>query len=115
MKTCTKCNKLKFEDMFYTKGKTLQAYCKECFNHYCIVRWKNKKVKVIESLGNCCYDCKKTYPPEVYQFHHINPSEKDFDWGKMRQLSIAKMEKELSKCVLLCANCHILRHSKIYS
>lgn len=76
-------------------------------------RWKQAKVKAIEYKGNCCSDCKVKFDrPEVYQFHHLNPKEKDVEWVKLKTRNWEKIVKELDKCILLCANCHIIRHSK---
>ena len=46
---------------------------------------------------------------EVYDFHHRDPSQKDFSISKNAK-SFEKCKQELDKCDLLCANCHRLRH-----
>lgn len=75
-------------------------------------RWKKVKEKAIQFKGGKCMDCNLIYPrPEIYQFHHLNPDEKDVSWNKLRIRSWEKIIKELDKCVLLCAHCHIIRHS----
>lgn len=74
----------------------------------------NKKKKVqeeaIEYLGGKCTHCQQSFPSIVYDFHHVNPSEKDFilseHWGDSRD----KIWNELDKCILLCANCHRIEH-----
>lgn len=110
MKHCTKCGEDKQEKDFYSKGKTKQSYCKDCFNTYCSQRWIKKKMDAVKSFGGLCHDCKVEYPYQVFEFHHTNPQEKDFDWGKLRLKSQDKINYELSKCVMLCANCHRIRH-----
>ena len=69
------------------------------------------KIKAIEYLGGECQDCGGKFPEAVYDFHHLDPTEKeagiaaltsDKGWGKILE--------ELDKCVLLCANCHRIRH-----
>ena len=69
---------------------------------------KSAKIKLIEYKGGECEICgydKKM--PSVYDFHHIDPEQKDFNIGfKGRTYSIARMKKEVDKCLLLCANCH---------
>lgn len=67
------------------------------------------KQKAVEYLGNCCFDCKKQYPLSVYDFHHLDPKEKEFHIGDKRTWG-ESLQKELAKCVLLCANCHRIRH-----
>jgi hypothetical protein len=70
----------------------------------------------MEHCGNRCNDCgydDVTYT-EVFDFHHINPSAKDFSpSGNGHTYSWAKVKEELGKCVMLCANCHRIRHAKI--
>ena len=72
-----------------------------------------KKIRAIEYKGAMCNDCKKTYPElpyPVWDFHHKNPAEKEFHWSVMKNFSWERIEKELDKCLLLCANCHRMRH-----
>lgn len=70
------------------------------------------KLKAIEYLGNRCADCGNTFPPYVYDFHHINPDEKDFGIARIIGRTWGKIIPELDKCVLLCANCHRIRHNE---
>jgi hypothetical protein len=58
----------------------------------------------------CCNRCPET-DWRCLEFHHLDPSEKDFviataakSWGKNRIL------KEMKKCEVLCANCHRKHH-----
>ena len=109
---CTSCQveMLATKDNFYTKGKRLQAQCKSCFNKYCVQRWRKRKQDTVERMGGACHDCGGEFHPAVFDFHHLVPSEKEFSWTKMRLVSEAKLNQELAKCVMLCANCHRLRH-----
>ena len=51
---------------------------------------------------------------EALEFHHLNESDKDFGLSeKGYARSWKKVEKELNKCVLLCANCHREVHAKV--
>jgi hypothetical protein len=111
MKTCSKCNTEKNKSEFYTKGTKLQTYCKTCFNAYCIERWIQRKKDAIIYLGSKCNHCNNEYHYAAMQFHHTNPSQKDFDWGKLRLRSQSSINEELDKCILLCANCHSILHS----
>lgn len=110
---CIKCNITKNVLEFYKRLDRIDeyhSYCKECFNTFCKERWKSRKVEAINKMGNRCYDCKISYPSYIYDFHHLDPSKKDFTWNRLRQMSQSKIDKELSKCVLLCSNCHRKRH-----
>lgn len=112
MKVCSTCKLEKQDNEFYSKGKEARtsSMCKSCFNAYCITRWKNRKILIVEQFGNCCHDCGQSYHPNVYDFHHLDPATKEMTWTKMRLMSESKMQAELAKCVMLCSNCHRIRH-----
>ena len=71
---------------------------------------KNLKLKLLEAKGGMkCQRCGYDKPiPDVYEFHHRDPSEKDPSWGKMitNNHRIETMLLEIEKCDLLCARCH---------
>jgi hypothetical protein len=52
--------------------------------------------------------------PVVLQFHHRNPSEKDISISNVvsRGWSLTRLDKEIEKCDILCANCHLKFHSE---
>jgi hypothetical protein len=64
----------------------------------------------IKLLGGECSKCGYNKNYAALQFHHLDPSEKEFNWGKLRLRSWNSILKELSKCQLLCANCHVETH-----
>ena len=103
-------------DNFYKKGKNnIQSYCKSCFNQKLSQRWIDRKIWAIQYKDSKCVDCNISYPETpytVFDFHHLEPKHKDMDWSKIRLTSNEKMKIELDKCVLLCANCHRIRHFK---
>lgn len=112
-KVCTKCKNLKPESEFYTRNdrKHGASYCKTCFNNYCMKRWINRKLEAIQYKGGKCLDCNLSNAPyPVYEFHHLEPDKKDVDWTKLRLKSSKAIKAELDKCILLCANCHRIRH-----
>ncbi len=51
--------------------------------------------------------------PACLDWHHTDPSTKLFSiaTGMTRGYGAAKMEEEIAKCVLLCANCHRKEHA----
>lgn len=115
-KICPKCRINKNLSEFYqTKSRpTGSGICKKCFNEYCIQRWIQRKIEAIHYMGDECKDCKLHIDNthySVYDFHHLNSNEKDYDWTKLRLKSIEAIHKELDKCILLCSNCHRIRHS----
>lgn len=58
-----------------------------------------------------CSKCDENHPATL-EFHHIDPSKKDFAISKMRNAyrSKEKALEEISKCIVLCANCHKKLH-----
>ena len=76
-------------------------------------RRKKIRLKAIESLGGKCVKCGYSKYPEVLEFHHKNPSEKDFNISKKGHCrSWQRVSSEIKKCDLLCANCHREEHAK---
>jgi hypothetical protein len=59
----------------------------------------------------CCADCGERHPATL-QFHHLNSENKTFTIGDAvtRGFSLDKIKKEIDKCIILCANCHFIRH-----
>ena len=73
----------------------------------------NKK-RAVRILGNKCSKCGYNKHLAALDFHHCL-GEKDISLGNllMRKWS-EKIEKEIRKCILLCANCHRELHFKNY-
>ena len=113
MKICSTCKQEKEDTEFYKKGKEnrTNSKCKRCFNDYCMQRWTNRKLEAIRNFGGKCLDCSGEYHYSVFDFHHLDPSTKDVDWSKLRLRSDSAIKAELAKCVMLCANCHRMRHA----
>ena len=115
MQNCSSCGILLTEDTGYKKTETKwQAKCKSCFNAYCIDRWQKRKMEAIEYKGGKCQNCGYNKYYGALEFHHLNPKEKDFDWGKLRKRSWPDIKNELDKCVCLCANCHREVHANAH-
>lgn len=49
----------------------------------------------------------------VLDFHHRDPSKKEFNIGQISSRSMHKMKKEMEKCDILCSNCHRDYHHKL--
>lgn len=72
------------------------------------------KKKMVEERNGECFHCKIVSHPSVYDFHHINPSEKSFSFGdKASTIRWDLIKKEMEKCVMLCSNCHRLLHAGV--
>ena len=70
--------------------------------------------KAIEYKGGKCIICGYKKSSRALNFHHIDPSKKSFGISA-RGVTRAwiKVQKELDKCVLLCANCHAEVHDSL--
>lgn len=100
--TCKPCYKAKRADWYAENRERRQNKAN--------TRNQDRKMKAILSFGGRCADCLQSYPACVYQFHHLDPSKKDVNPSYSMAGSEETMWKELQKCVMLCANCHMIRH-----
>lgn len=75
-------------------------------------KWKHKnRLKIIEYLGGKCQHCGLiSSHPEIYDVHHINPTDKKHLTYTTQ--SFKNIKNELDKCILLCSNCHRIVHNK---
>jgi len=74
---------------------------------------KLTKERVFYVMGERCALCGLSDPcMDIYDFHHINPQEKDFTISQgLYNNAWTTLVKELKKSTLLCANCHRKLHS----
>jgi hypothetical protein len=73
------------------------------------------KVAAVAYLGGMCVDCETRFEIlAVYDFHHVDPAVKAALINKMirSRKPWELIRGELDKCVLLCANCHRIRHAR---
>jgi hypothetical protein len=92
------------------KNKNLCGTC--CTN---VRRYRTKKKAVDYKGGECQGEgCGWSGDISGFDFHHLDPSEKDFELNSaiIASKKWVDVEKELDKCKLLCALCHRLEHSK---
>ena len=134
-KVCPHCgrnlpyNSFTFTDKTHTK---LSSWCKNCQKEKTkeirasnIEKYRSKdrenknnaykkKRTIINSYKECgCVICGEK-EPVCLDFHHINPSDKNFDIGKQFHIKATEtIIKEIDKCVVLCANCHRKVHAGI--
>jgi AraC-like DNA-binding protein len=66
---------------------------------------REKKQLLVDYKGGKCENCGYSKCIEALEFHHTDPSTKEFAVGSMRY-SYSTLKKEVDKCMLLCANCH---------
>lgn len=127
-KYCPRCKTIKKKDEFSAAGNA----CKICANQRSREHYNNRKKdpeirkrlteqgkqraretkeKIVDYYGNKCYDCGESFPNCCYDVHHIDPDTKDFNLSAKRAFD-TELINELEKCVLLCSNCHRIRHFK---
>ena len=74
---------------------------------------RKKKLALIEYKGGKCVICDYYKCQQVLQFHHIDPTEKEFTIASSGNLDLNKLKVEVDKFVLVCANCHGEIHAGI--
>lgn len=83
-------------------------------------RANNRKIRkqiLCKLVGNQCYDCSlivgDEWPAACFDFHHKDPMIKEKEISKMLQTTNNEeyIIHEISKCILLCSNCHRRRHA----
>ena len=118
MKKCPRCNTEKKLNEFYDRRNGIgnSPYCKPCHKDQTIERQRLFKRKSIEYKGNKCYYCGYSRYQGALQFHHLDPSKKNFSISKIKLTTWdERATNELDKCVLLCANCHMEVHAGVIS
>jgi hypothetical protein len=125
MKQCPKCQRTLPASEFgvRTNGK-LQHWCRACHRCYQREYYERRKDyylqlqdervarnrrRIREAKDVPCSDCGRRYPHYVMDFDHRQGEKKCFNLsiaaGQTR-LSWAKMQAEIAKCDVVCANCH---------
>lgn len=99
-KQCTECGR----EFKWTKNNV----CSTCRT---FKRRTEQRLKAIKYCGGQCKNCghKDT---DVLTFHHKNPETKQFTLCSHWQKPWSILLKEIKKCELLCANCHMKLHRK---
>lgn len=114
MKTCPRCKIPKETSTeFYTRrsGKNTSAYCKKCHIDQSLERQRRLKLEAIAYKGGACVRCGYNKYPGALDFHHLDPTTKDFSISRVKKTSMNKeILDELDKCILVCANCHRETH-----
>lgn len=81
-----------------------------------VQKWrKSIKSRMVSCMGKCCQICGYDKCNSALEFHHIDPKEKDFTFGKVISTpkNAALLKNELKKCIMLCSNCHREVHEGI--
>src|SRR5574343_16672 len=130
MKKCSTCQEEKEDLDFYQAGphRGLRPNCKECHKKlmrprsrahylknrsYYLIRNRRRRKKIAEYIQKLketpCADCNIKYPYWVMQFDHVRGT-KTFNVASMVSLESKRLiDEEVSKCEVVCANCHANR------
>lgn len=122
------CKLVKTTDNFNKKKSGYQSRCRECQKHAYKAYYdsapnekerlynKNsddKKIKrdlIQQAKDVPCNDCGIKYPYYVMDFDHRIPSQKSFTIASnISKYSLDQIKNEISKCDIVCANCHRIR------
>lgn len=119
---CPICGK-EFE--IIDKGWT-RKYCYDCspkidnagkrLEHAHNITIKRRAIKemLIEYKGGKCERCGYCKCNRALEFHHLDPTMKDFGISKHINRNIDDLKAEVDKCILLCSNCHAEVHQELY-
>lgn len=131
MKLCSTCKLFKPLDSYNKKSSNkdgLERYCKLCHKernkeHYKAnsvpykkrAKHRQKKLSVLWSEYKSNLKCEICDESRSWclDFHHIDPGAKEGNLSKMvKNNSRISLELELSKCIVVCRNCHADIHYK---
>ena len=77
---------------------------------------RNRKINLLKICGNRCCLCGYNKTISALEFHHIDPSKKEYGIASNGTChNILKDIEEIKKCVLVCANCHREIHEGFYN
>lgn len=111
---CKSCNKIKPNEEFYfnTKRNKISGYCRICENSRNKNSLRYTKQLCVDYKGGSCANCGYNKCLGALEFHHLDPSQKEFGISNYRSYTTLNdnIKKELDKCILLCANCHREEH-----
>ena len=103
-KKCPKCKIEKSITSYFkdkSKNNGYSSWCKECSQTRVKNRRKQIRIKIKE--GKHCLLCKESNQ-WCLDFHHV--LDKDTDISNLVGGANKKVEEEISKCIILCANHH---------
>jgi hypothetical protein len=131
MKKCVKCDTEKDVCEFsLRKSGNYNSWCKQCVRDKSKLRYAANKVDFIDRAKNKnilfrkhilaylnthpCVDCGETNPI-VLQFDHRESETKKYVISNMKMMNLEKVDIEIAKCDVRCANCHLIRTAKQFN
>ena len=129
-KKCPKCEKTLNVSSFGKKRNGLQPFCKECNKAYHKEHYQKNKKKYIKKAAEYKFKFREEFfkkylygktckcgesRMECLEFHHRDSKNKTDNISTLLETcSIKKVEKEIEKCEIMCANCHRVETAKQY-
>lgn len=97
----------------YKRGDSYRWRCKQC--QVDAVQKHREKIKqdAILYKNGKCERCGYDKCSDALEFHHLDPSQKDFGIGAGTTKSWKAIQEELDKCIMVCSNCHREIHYEI--
>lgn len=94
-----------------TLRQNYRPECKQCANAH----WKQRMDNIFAKSGIVweCSRCGYSKCKRALDLHHVDPAEKDIHVSAMWTYTEARILNEISKCIVLCANCHREVHDEI--
>lgn len=119
MKLCKYCGKTYPESDFGVAKTTETKIYRRQKCRYCYRNTKNilrtKRIGRINTMKaeQGCVRC-KIKDPRVLEFHHLDTSKKEFNIADYyySHFSFDKLNLEIAKCTIICANCHRILHAE---
>jgi len=132
MKTCYRCEESKPLSEYSLRDKARQVLhnvCKDCHRKYRREHYLKNRQKYIDKAvqtnkrtinrnrpyivewlkSHPCVDCGES-DIEVLQFDHVEPlRSRNGRVNNYKTYSLARIQQEIAKCEVRCANCHVRR------
>jgi len=134
MKKCTECGQKKLIAQFDIKRGKPRSNCKTCVRaygkqhylknrNYYLIKATRNRIKAKRKLRQFIYDYYKAHScvvcgesdPVVLEFDHLREKYKGIAIMVNRALSLTRIEAEIAKCEVVCANCHKRRTAKKFN
>lgn len=119
LRQCKICGK---QFQIIDRGWT-RKYCYQCSpyenqncSHAEAVTIKRRAIKnaLIKFKGGKCERCGYNKCNRALEFHHLDPTQKDFGISKNLSKDFDILKQEVNKCILVCSNCHAEIHNELY-
>ena len=97
-----------------TKSANQRSCCYDCMPDGVQLTRGMFLAKIKERRGGKCEHCGYNKCLKALEFHHLDPTQKDFTISN-DHFKLAEAVEESKKCVLICANCHRELHDNLWN